>query len=101
MVFSGFVTAWRLATWPTKRSPFLVMATMDGVSRAPSLFSSTVGSPASIIAITELVLPRSIPSTFGIIVTSFTRIHALLFHIFSASPSLLWSRWTCHHDLGG
>src|SRR5437868_10286227 len=83
MVFSGFVTAWRLATWPTKRSPLLVMATMDGVSRDPSLFSSTVGSPASIIAITELVVPRSIPSTFGIILTSFTRVHTLfsIFHV--------------------
>jgi hypothetical protein len=26
-VFSGFVTAWRLATWPTSRSPDLVKPT--------------------------------------------------------------------------
>ena len=31
-VFSGFVTACRLATWPTSRSPSLVNATTDGVS---------------------------------------------------------------------
>ncbi len=36
MVFSGLVTAWRLATWPTSRSPVLVNATTDGVSRLPS-----------------------------------------------------------------
>ncbi len=33
-VFSGLVTAWRLATWPTSRSPVLVNATTDGVSPA-------------------------------------------------------------------
>ena len=27
-VFSGLVTPWRLATWPTSRSPLLEMATM-------------------------------------------------------------------------
>ena len=32
-VFSGLVTAWRLATCPTRRSPDLVKATTDGVSR--------------------------------------------------------------------
>src|SRR6266852_2973611 len=65
-VFSGLVTACRLATWPTRRSPFLVTATTEGVSREPSLFSNTVGSPASMTAITELVVPRSMPSTFAI-----------------------------------
>ncbi len=33
MVFSGLVMAWRLATWPTRRSPFLLMATTEGVMR--------------------------------------------------------------------
>src|SRR6202140_4859973 len=65
-VFSGLVTACRFATWPTRRSPFLVMATTEGVSREPSLFSRTVGSPASMTAITELVVPRSMPITFAI-----------------------------------
>ena len=35
-VFSGLVMAWRLATWPTRRSPLLVNATTDGVVRWPS-----------------------------------------------------------------
>src|SRR5947209_5768653 len=65
-VFSGLVTACRFATWPTRRSPLLVMATTEGVSREPSLFSSTVGSPASMTATTELVVPRSMPITFAI-----------------------------------
>src|ERR1043165_8125442 len=60
-VFSGFVTAWRLATWPTRRSPPLVKATTDGVVRLPSGFVITTGSPPSITATTELVVPKSIP----------------------------------------
>jgi hypothetical protein len=35
-VFSGLVTAWRFATWPTRRSPDLVNPTTDGVMRLPS-----------------------------------------------------------------
>ena len=35
-VFSGLVTAWRFATWPTSRSPVFANATTDGVSRPPS-----------------------------------------------------------------
>ena len=35
-VFSGFVMAWRLATWPTRISPSFVKATTEGVSRLPS-----------------------------------------------------------------
>src|SRR5213082_2747210 len=50
-VFSGFVTACRLATWPTSRSPVLVIATTDGVVRAPSWLGIT----------TDFVVPRSIP----------------------------------------
>ena len=46
MVFSGLVMAWRLATWPTSRSPLLVNATTDGVVRAPSWLAMTVGWPA-------------------------------------------------------
>src|SRR6266487_3908727 len=65
-VFSGLVTACRFATWPTRRSPLLVIATTEGVSRDPSLFSRTVGSPPSMTAITELVVPRSMPNTFAI-----------------------------------
>ena len=60
-VFSGFVTACRLATWPTRRSPDLVKATTDGVNRPPSGLVMTTGSPPSMTATTELVVPRSIP----------------------------------------
>src|SRR5215471_16024648 len=60
-VFSGFVTAWRLATWPTSRSPVLVIATTDGVVRAPSWLGITTGSPPCMTATTEFVVPKSIP----------------------------------------
>src|SRR5213594_2775401 len=60
-VFSGFITAWRLATVPTSRSPESVKATTDGVVRPPSAFSSTVASPPSSTATHEFVVPRSIP----------------------------------------
>src|SRR5688572_14295363 len=61
IVFSGLVTAWRLATWPTSRSPVLANATTDGVSRPPSGLVITTGSPPSITATTEFVVPRSMP----------------------------------------
>src|SRR5437867_6715091 len=66
-VLSGLVMAWRLATWPTIRSPvFGLTATTDGVRRAPSALGITTGSPPSITATTELVVPRSMPITLGI-----------------------------------
>src|SRR5262245_53306593 len=64
IVFSELVTACHFATWPTRRSPPFVNATSDGVSRAPSWLTTTVGWPASMTATTELVVPRSIPMTF-------------------------------------
>src|SRR5215218_5562470 len=60
-VFVGLVTAWRLATVPTSRSPPWVNATTDGVVRPPSEFSITVGSPPSKTAMHEFVVPRSMP----------------------------------------
>src|SRR5213078_5014234 len=60
-VFWGLVTAWRVATVPTRRSPDWVKATTDGVVRPPSAFSMTVGSPPSSTAMHELVVPRSMP----------------------------------------
>ena len=45
-VRSGLVTAWRLAGWPTSRSPSSVKATIEGVVRAPSEFSMTFGCRA-------------------------------------------------------
>src|SRR6266403_846340 len=65
-VFCALVTAWRFAAWPTRRSPLLVKATIDGVVRAPSEFSMTTGSPPSITATQELVVPRSIPKILAI-----------------------------------
>src|ERR1041384_2550201 len=73
IVFSGFVIAWRFATCPTSRSPLLVNATTDGVVRAPSWFAITVGWPASITATTELVVPKSIPIIFPILLVCLPR----------------------------
>src|SRR5689334_22822725 len=64
IVFCGLVTACRLATWPTSRSPSLVKPTTEGVVRPPSALGMTTGSPPSITATQELVVPRSIPMTF-------------------------------------
>src|SRR4051812_10379076 len=64
-VFVGLVTACRLATVPTRRSPLCVKATTDGVVRPPSAFSMTVGSPPSSTAMHEFVVPRSIPMVFA------------------------------------
>src|SRR5689334_3268453 len=79
IVFSGFITAWRFATVPTRRSPESVKATTEGVVRPPSAFSSTVGSSPSITAMAEFVVPRSIPIVFA---TSFlqSRVLVLLQH---------------------
>src|SRR4051812_103990 len=62
MVRSTLVTAWFLADWPTRTSPFFAKATTDGVVREPSAFAMTVGSPPSRTETTELVVPRSIPT---------------------------------------
>src|SRR5258707_1252857 len=64
IVFSGFVTACRLATCPTRRSPSRVKATTDGVVRAPSWFTMTVGWPPSITAPNEFVLAGRWPVAF-------------------------------------
>src|SRR6187397_1736623 len=60
-VLVGLVTACRLATVPTRRSPPCVNATTEGVVRPPSAFSMTVGSPPSRTAMHEFVVPRSMP----------------------------------------
>ena len=60
-VFSGFVMAWRRATCPTSRSSSLANATTEGVVLPPSELGTTVGSPPSMTATTEFVVPRSIP----------------------------------------
>src|SRR5437588_12310451 len=60
-VFSGLVMACRFATCPTNRSPVFVKPTTDGVVRPPSSFGMTLGSPPSITATTEFVVPKSMP----------------------------------------
>ena len=60
-MFSGLVTAWRFATWPTSRSPVFEKATTEGVVRLPSGLVSTEGLSPSMTATTELVVPRSMP----------------------------------------
>src|SRR3954454_17228154 len=66
IVRSTLVTAWFLADWPTRTSPFLAKATTDGVVRDPSLLAMTVGSPPSRTVTTEVVVPRSIPTARAI-----------------------------------
>ena len=68
-VLSGFVTAWRFAGWPTSLSPSSVKATIEGVVRAPSAFSITLGLDPSITATQELVVPRSMPIILPIIIS--------------------------------
>src|SRR5688572_27018314 len=63
IVFLGLVIACRFATCPTRRSPSFVKATTEGVVREPSALGMTTGSPPSITATTEFVVPRSIPMT--------------------------------------
>src|SRR5580704_17585877 len=72
MVFALFVTDWRFAACPTRRSPDAGKPTIDGVVRAPSALwmtrMSTFDDPGfvSTTATHELVVPRSIPMTFDI-----------------------------------
>src|ERR671918_1864137 len=64
----GLRIAWRRATWPTSRSPCSVKATTDGVVRDPSALGITVGWPPSTVAMTELVVPRSMPTALAMMV---------------------------------
>src|ERR1700761_8256305 len=67
MVFWKLVTAWRLADWPTRRSPEAGKATMDGVVLAPSELGITLVCEPSMTATQELVVPRSMPITLAMI----------------------------------
>jgi len=58
------VTAWRLAEAPTRISPSSWYAMMEGVVRAPSLFSITRVVLPSMMDTQLLVVPRSMPMIF-------------------------------------
>src|SRR5262245_45209886 len=60
-VLDGLVMACLFATWPTSLSPVLENPTTDGVVRLPSALGMTTGSPPSMTATHEFVVPRSIP----------------------------------------
>ncbi len=79
MVFSAFVTACRLAGWPTSRSSS-VKATIDGVVRAPSEFSITRGWLPSMMATHLLSFQGLIPMK--------------LFHVLPKTLSLRRLTWT-------
>src|SRR2546423_10724509 len=64
----GLRIACRRASCPTSRSPCSVNATTDGVVRDPSALGITVAWPPSMVAITEFVVPRSMPTAFGMVV---------------------------------
>src|SRR4030095_11858630 len=72
-VFLGLVIACRLADAPTSISPSSWYATTDGVVRAPSEFSMTLGVPPSMMATQLLVVPRSMPMILPMIKTSVIR----------------------------
>src|SRR5436853_6992848 len=86
-VFSGLVMACRLATCPTRRSPVLVNATTEGVVRPPSSLGMTLGSPPSITATQELVVPRSIPMVLLIKLCLLELISALVALTYSATQA--------------
>src|SRR5215467_3797812 len=70
--------ACRFATCPTNRSPVLVKPTTEGVVRPPSSLGTTLGSPPSITATQELVVPKSIPMIFAMYLAPLRLISALL-----------------------
>src|SRR6266850_913236 len=54
--------ACRLAIWPTRISPPLANATIDGQRLPPSAVGMTTELPAWTAATTELVVPKSMPT---------------------------------------
>jgi hypothetical protein len=67
MVLVGLVIAWRFAESPILRSPFCKNATTEGVVLLPSSLAITTGSLPSITETQELVVPKSIPIIFPIV----------------------------------
>src|SRR5688572_25102095 len=54
--------ACRFASWPTRRSPDSGNPTTDGVRFEPCLLAMTLTSLPSMMATTEFVVPRSMPT---------------------------------------
>mmetsp|Transcript_48189 Transcript_48189/g.112747 ORF Transcript_48189/g.112747 Transcript_48189/m.112747 type:complete len:398 (-) Transcript_48189:91-1284(-) len=61
----GFSAACLFAASPTRISLLLVNATILGVPLEPSAFGITSGRPASTVATTDVVVPKSMPTTFS------------------------------------
>src|ERR1700722_2498099 len=102
MVPLGFIIDCRLASCPTRRSPLSVKATTDGVVRAPSALGMTIGSPPCQAAITELVVPRSIPTAVAIAFSSGLRCHsAAALRGQDAAVLFIWSGCGLGHRLRG
>ena len=74
MVLSGLVTACLLAGSPTRSSPSLENATTEGKAFPPTVAPSAagiiVGFPPITTAAAELLVPKSIPITFVIFLSS-------------------------------
>src|SRR5437588_12553361 len=68
-VFSGLVTAWRFAAWPTRRSPDSVNATIEGVVRAPAVFSRTLALGRDITATPVLEDARTLPGPLRLVIS--------------------------------
>ena len=58
------------AASPTTRSPFLAKLTTEGVVRPPSELGITTGSPFSSTATQLFVVPKSMPMTLLMFVSS-------------------------------
>src|SRR5947209_174831 len=65
MVLRGLVTIWSLATLPTSRSPFSLIATTLGRMSAPRSLGTTRALLLRTYATHVLVVPRSMPRTMG------------------------------------
>src|SRR2546421_12373509 len=58
----------RAAAWPTIVVPSFSKLTTDGVSRPPFAPAMRIGNPASITPMSELVVPRSMPTISSIVI---------------------------------
>jgi hypothetical protein len=77
IVFSGFTTAWRLAGAPTSRSPVLVKPTTERHRPTALRRRNHHWLAAFHHAITEFVVPKSIPTTLPIVSASYRYFRAL------------------------